>query len=472
MNKDGINFTWENGRILKTVKTDDNEVNMKYDSNGMRIQKDDNNRTVNYHYDGKGNLTGLTYGENSIYFYYNSDGEVTSMSFDNSMYYYIKNLQGDVVKIVSQSGTTVVTYTYDSLGKIINMTDTTTYNIGSINPFRYRGYVYDSETGLYYLKSRYYDPETGRFINADVYCDTMSSIFGTNMFTYCNNNPVNQVDPEGTDAMWVQFSNAVQIVDSMEFNLDFKLGLMEFGISITTEPVQLGHTSLLVEDDCGVWWYFYWGDKHMFLRPCGTSNFTSVPILNSYLSGFDPRWYHNYYVYATNVFDDSQDTGYNSLNDDPSKYNNKVHDGLVTGMMFFTGDFVDSYRYCYEQIKKAAKKEGKHDISKYTFNYHEGNKTIGIIHLFNKNSSGEYSNLKYYNVGFRNCVQQTIKALKKSKAAKSDYFLNAALSFSSSVLVPNVIFAQLVTYSKVHRMVKYNLKDAISKINNIGKVNF
>lgn len=67
--RDGISFTWENGRILKTVKTDDNEVNMKYDSNGMRIQKDDNNRTVNYHYDGKGNLTGLTYGAKIQYIF-------------------------------------------------------------------------------------------------------------------------------------------------------------------------------------------------------------------------------------------------------------------------------------------------------------------------------------------------------------------------------------------------------------------
>ncbi len=67
--RDGISFTWENGRILKTVKTDDNEVNMKYDSNGMRIQKADKNRTVNYHYDGKGNLTGLTYGAKIQYIF-------------------------------------------------------------------------------------------------------------------------------------------------------------------------------------------------------------------------------------------------------------------------------------------------------------------------------------------------------------------------------------------------------------------
>ena len=67
--------------------------------------------------------------------------------------------------------------------------------------------MYDSETGLYYLKSRYYAPVTGRFLNADMYCDTQS-------FAYCNNNPVNQRDPEGTDAYWVQFGNAVRLFDT------------------------------------------------------------------------------------------------------------------------------------------------------------------------------------------------------------------------------------------------------------------
>ena len=309
--RDGISFTWENGRILKTVKTDDNEVNMKYDSNGMRIQKDDNNRTVNYHYDGKGNLTGLTYGENTIYFYYNSDGEVTSMSFDNSMYYYIKNLQGDVVKIVDQGGTIVVTYTYDSLGKIINMTDTTTYNIGSINPFRYRGYVYDSETGLYYLKSRYYDPETGRFINADVYCDTMSSIFGTNMFTYCNNNSVNQVDPEGMDAIWLQNPDAVDI-------LFWKAG----------------HTSIMLQDATNCWWYLYWGNTDVIFRPCGSDSF-SLEALNAYLRGFDPRPHHNYYV-------KSYDIG-----------------GTYTKSIYFYGCFYDSFLYVFGRLSHLANRKGK-----------------------------------------------------------------------------------------------------------------
>ena len=192
-------------------------------------------------------MIGLSYEENTVYFYYDSDGEAIAMSFNDTMYYYIKNLQGDVVKIVNQDGTTVVTYTYDAFGKIVSQTDTTVYGIADLNPFRYRGYIYDEETGLYYLKSRYYDPETGRFINADIYCDTMSNILGTNMFTYCNNNPVNQVDPEGTDAMWVQNPNAVPI--------GFR---------------SAGHTSVMIEDASNNWWYFYWGPSSIQFIFLGT----------------------------------------------------------------------------------------------------------------------------------------------------------------------------------------------------------
>lgn len=421
--RDGISFTWENGRILKTVKTDDNEVNMKYDSNGMRIQKTDNNRTVNYHYDGKGNLTGLTYGENTIYFYYNSDGEVTSMSFDNSMYYYIKNLQGDVVKIVSQSGTTVVTYTYDSLGKIINMTDTTTYNIGSINPFRYRGYVYDSETGLYYLKSRYYDPETGRFINADVYCDTMSSIFGTNMFTYCNNNPVNQVDPEGTDAMWVQFPDGAN---------------------------SFGHTSCLIQDKQNQWWYFYWGPTQAILRPCGRDDF-SMAELNSYLTGFDPRPHHNYYVYATNVINDKEDIGYYNYTND---FYLKCHDEIITDTIRFKGDFNYSFKYAEDLLELLFIYSNANQLcefiyengQKYTM-YHVCEKVylpyVGAPTYYYKEIKSNNNKVKDYSTMSYNCVQSSMDVLLKGDFYGESKKYEEIIEKNKSKCRPNIVFGKL-----------------------------
>ena len=95
----------------------------------------------------------------------------------------------------------VASYTYDPWGKIISSSGT----LADINPLRYRGYYYDSETGFYYLQSRYYDPEIGRFINADSYASTdATGLLSTNMFAYCENDPVNRSDPSGE--LWAQFA--------------------------------------------------------------------------------------------------------------------------------------------------------------------------------------------------------------------------------------------------------------------------
>jgi RHS repeat-associated protein len=91
---------------------------------------------------------------------------------------------------VDSNGQVVASYTYDAWGKVL----TATSEMAAINPIRYRGYYYDTETGLYYLNSRYYDPETGRFVNADGYVSTGQGVLGNNMFAYCGNNPVNYAD--------------------------------------------------------------------------------------------------------------------------------------------------------------------------------------------------------------------------------------------------------------------------------------
>ena len=116
------------------------------------------------------------------------------MKYNNTLYYYVLNAQGDVVRIVNSSRSVVASYTYDPWGKIISSSGT----LANVNPLRYRGYYYDSETGFYYLQSRYYDPEIGRFINADSYASTdATGLLSTNMFAYCENNPVMRVDPTG-----------------------------------------------------------------------------------------------------------------------------------------------------------------------------------------------------------------------------------------------------------------------------------
>jgi RHS repeat-associated protein len=91
----------------------------------------------------------------------------------------------------------VVEYTYDAWGKVLSTTGSLASTLGKNNPFRYRSYYYDNETGFYYLQSRYYDPVISRFINADEYVTTGQGLDGANMFSYCGNDPVNRADNNG-----------------------------------------------------------------------------------------------------------------------------------------------------------------------------------------------------------------------------------------------------------------------------------
>ena len=123
-------------------------------------------------------------------FFYDNNGTPYAMQVDGTTYYYITNLQGDVVEMVDASGNTVASYTYSPYGKVLTSEGT----LADKNPLRYRGYYYDTESGLYYLQTRYYDPNTGRFINADSYASTGQGIVGFNMFAYCVNNPISYRD--------------------------------------------------------------------------------------------------------------------------------------------------------------------------------------------------------------------------------------------------------------------------------------
>ena len=134
-------------------------------------------RTLDFRYDNIGYPYALIYNNGS----------------STATYYYITNLQGDVMYLVDSNGNQVAAYTYDPYGKILSATGA----MAEINPLRYRGYYYDAETGFYYLQSRYYDPNTCRFINADSYASTGQGLIGYNMFAYCNNDPVDCMDEKG-----------------------------------------------------------------------------------------------------------------------------------------------------------------------------------------------------------------------------------------------------------------------------------
>ena len=182
----------------------------KYGADGLRVQKTVGSVVYNYYY-SDGVLVRQTWGSNYIDFLYDESGlpysfvygTVTNGTVSSQQYYYIKNLQGDITAITDSNGTILAKYTYDVWGKPLSITDgngndvsANKNHIANINPLRYRGYYYDSEMGVYYLLTRYYDPVTRRFRNADGQLNT-DSLLGFNMFAYCGNNPVMYVDANG-----------------------------------------------------------------------------------------------------------------------------------------------------------------------------------------------------------------------------------------------------------------------------------
>ena len=152
-------------------------------------------------------------------FSYDAAGSVVAVDYSTdggstfTTYYYLRNAQNDVIKLIDGSGNTVVEYTYDSWGKIISSTGTLANTVGTDQPFRYRGYVYDEETEWYYLQSRYYDPSTCRFISADVYLSTGQGVIGHNAFAYCNNNPLNYVDYAGSACSAVATQHGINMYE-------------------------------------------------------------------------------------------------------------------------------------------------------------------------------------------------------------------------------------------------------------------
>ena len=164
-----------------------------YDESGLRTSKTVNGVTTEYYWNGS-QLLGQKTGNSSLYFLYDERGLLVGFNDGTKTYLYTRNLQGDIIAITDTATETVVaTYTYDSWGNILTATGT----MAEVNPFRYRGYYYDSETGLYYLQSRYYDVEVGRFLNADGVLGANGDMHTYNLYAYCGNNPIMRLDSSG-----------------------------------------------------------------------------------------------------------------------------------------------------------------------------------------------------------------------------------------------------------------------------------
>ena len=206
----GYALTWSGRQLMEMNRNAGQSVlTFAYNSDGIRTSKKsgsvehiytlDGSRIVSeavgnvlmvYLYDESGSPIGLQYRTNSY----------AAGVFDT--YYFEKNWQGDILAVYTEAGVLIGSYTYDAWGNCtVNEVSTAMSLQRSIvrtrNPFRYRGYYYDTETQLYYLQSRYYNPATGRFINEDAYISTGTGLLGYNMYAYCSNNPVMHVDHDG-----------------------------------------------------------------------------------------------------------------------------------------------------------------------------------------------------------------------------------------------------------------------------------
>lgn len=163
------------------------------------------NGVTTYYNTRNGVILSQTDGTNTMYFQYDTNGTPFGFIYNGTQYFYMTNQMGDVIAVTDSEGNVIVQYVYDEWGKLLNVYTVNEDNAEQIeaanaNPLRYRGYYYDSETGYYYLQSRYYDASICRFINADIPEIAQMSkdaAVGINLFAYCNNDPVNNSDPTG-----------------------------------------------------------------------------------------------------------------------------------------------------------------------------------------------------------------------------------------------------------------------------------
>ena len=218
----GMALTWGEGRRLKRIAATAGEVTFAYDSDGKRVRKTSGGNDTTYYYNGNvlsglvRRAVGSTGAGTTVQFVYDTQGKPFMLRLNGKTdYFYLYNGLGDVVGLVDSSNQVVVRYQYNSWGKVTSTQDTSGVSLATLKPFRYRKYVYDPETGLYCLGSRYYDPEVGRFVNADDFetlTYQMDSVQGKNLYQYCFNNPVIYEDVVGK---WPKLNSVFAAVEAV-----------------------------------------------------------------------------------------------------------------------------------------------------------------------------------------------------------------------------------------------------------------
>ena len=202
----GWGMTWQGGRQLSSMQKDGTTLSFSYNDAGLRTEKTVNGSTRRYIWNST-QLMADVGASDAFYFHYSSGGELIGFTYKTAdaetECILVKNQQGDVERVISADGTVLASYTYDAWGNVL----TAEGILAQQNPIRYRGYYFDTETSLYYVSSRYYDSNIGRWISADA-PETLTADFENltqyNLFAYCFNNPVNTSDETGAWPSWAK----------------------------------------------------------------------------------------------------------------------------------------------------------------------------------------------------------------------------------------------------------------------------
>ena len=187
-------YTWQNGRQLQKMQKAGVTAEFVYNADGLRVQKIVNGVATKYTLHGK-NVVHMTSGTDELHFFYDAQNRPAVVVYNGVPYAYVKSLQGDIVALLNGAGNVVVSYAYDAWGAPIGKSGSMASTLGTVQPFRYRGYVFDEEIGLYYLRSRYYSAERCRYVNADSLLRT--NLITLNAYHYCRNNSISFRDAGG-----------------------------------------------------------------------------------------------------------------------------------------------------------------------------------------------------------------------------------------------------------------------------------
>ncbi|MGE5371936.1 MAG: RHS repeat-associated core domain-containing protein [Solirubrobacterales bacterium] len=202
---------------LTSYTTGSVTTSFDYDATGLRIKKTAGDSTTRYLYNAAGKVIAEADANNALnaHYIWGPDRMIAKQLSDGAQYYYLYNGHGDVVQIVDSNGEVVNTYQYDEWGNTTQETEKVE------NHFKYSGEIFDKETGLYYLRARYYNPQLGRFLNKDTYEGDITNPMSLNLYAYCGNNPLKYVDPTGHWGIDVHYFRTEEIMKEMGISEDY-----------------------------------------------------------------------------------------------------------------------------------------------------------------------------------------------------------------------------------------------------------